>query len=148
MVQSSSSSSVEVADAVAIGAEDVSCVVGDAPELDNTEDVGTATLLMPMVHSGSSSVVDAEGGELITAAEEAEVTVTAAGAVGALEGVALEARVLLPKRLASAPACCILAMALSCVSQVRLVPALATKGKATQMVPPEHGIGTHLLSTH
>lgn len=54
----------------------------------------------------------------------------------------------LPVKLASTPAACIRAIASAFVSQARLVPALATKGRATQIWPALQGVNAHLPWTH
>lgn len=53
-----------------------------------------------------------------------------------------------PVRLASAPAACIRAMASDSVSQVRLVPGLATSGSAKHVRSEPHDFNVHADPTH
>lgn len=143
IVQSPPSSSIDVGTTDAVeGIVDVVIEGVDVIE-------GVATLVdMSIVHSGSSSSVlvglvdgtetEESGvsvGEDTALAKDADIDVA---------GVA----VLLPKRLASTPACCILSNAPSCVSQAMVVPSLVTNGRAAQMRPDGQGCGTHAPSTH
>lgn len=149
MVQSSPSSA-DVAVAAAAEIEEVIETIVARDEEAGVAEESAVPLLMSMVHSGPSSpvLVGTTGAAEMDAADVAAGVETMSEVAKEAEEEAVEATVLFPKRLASAPACCILAIASSCVSQEMLVPSLATNGKAAQMVPAPHGMGTHALSTH
>lgn len=92
----------------------------------------------------SSESVDVEAG-----ADEVAVAVAAvsfAELEASEDGVAALAP--LPVKLASAPAACIRAIASDSVSQATDVPGLFTSGRATQIVPVEHLVISHLPLTH
>lgn len=107
----------------------------EATEVDG--DVTVAVSSMVQSESSSSEVSVGEVAGAVALAVEAGSELTS---VGASEPS--------PVKLASTPAACMRAMASDVVSQERLVPSLLTNGRATQTVPPEHGVNIHFCPTH
>lgn len=132
MVQSSPSpSSVDAGLATAVAA----VARAEDEEAVGTEVAWATLVLISIVHSGSfsGSLVGSTEAVLVGADVESGMVVEgeASVAVGATT-------VLFPKRLAATPACVILSMASSWVSQAIAVPSLFTSGRTTHVVPPAH----------